>query len=148
MPDSRKEKEEEALRKAVLQCCWWRSVQKRHNFIVLLNWRKKRLYETYWTVIRKDDSHLIYRVIELPYPNILFSVVVKPTCSVEVLLKDVKVQKIGKYKVPSTITDTNTLNELLQYVRQCDSDNHTCNSCSPTAIIQLVLSLLWPLWSL
>lgn len=144
-PDSRREKKEEiAIRKAILQSVADEDLYRRDREFSVheLEQKLKFIDKTYWTVIRKEDSLLICRVLEAPCPSILLSVVVKPTCAVQVFLKDAEVHKLGNYKIPSTINDTNSLDEWLQNVRQFDTENQSANSCNPITIIQLVLSLL------
>lgn len=93
-------------------------------------------------LLKKEDSLLICRVVESPYPSILFSLVIKPLCAVQVFIGNVEVHKLGQFKIPSTINDTNILDELLQNLRQFDSESYSPNSFSVTTVIQLVLSLL------
>lgn len=96
----------------------------------------------YWTIINRGDSLFICRVDEHPSPNVKFSVVMKPSCAVHVYLNKVEVTKLGKYKIPNMIADTNTLDELLENLRQFDASVVPETSRCSVDIIQLVLSLL------
>lgn len=97
---------------------------------------------TYWSVIKNGDVINICHIINSPQPKVVVSLVMSSDCSVTVYVQDTKVSQLGDYKIPSKVTNTNTLEEVLTNLRMCDIEQHIPNSYPAITLIKLVISLL------
>lgn len=99
---------------------------------------------TYWSVIKNGDVMQICHLIHSPQPKVVLSLVMSADCSVNAYVHETKVNQLGDYKIPSKVTSTNTLEDLLTNLRMCDVEQHrpTPNSCPAITLIKLVISLL------
>ena len=93
----------------------------------------------YWTVVRKQETLLICHIIKSPHPKISLCLVIEPNCKIRVYFNDVEINKIGEYKIPTGISNINSLEDLLQNMRKLDIQEHQSKPLSVIAVLHLLL---------
>ena len=75
------------------------------------------LDRNYWSVIKQQETLIICIVIKSPHPKIKLSLVIESDFAVHVFCRDVKINKIGNYKIPKHVTDQNSLEILIENMK-------------------------------
>lgn len=98
----------------------------------------------YFSLVKREQSFYICRLTKSPYLTLVQSFEIESSCAIHVTYKDVRLEKIGKYKIPSHFNDTNVLEEVLNNMKLLDPNEHLNNSAKPTyiSVLQIVISLL------
>ena len=100
------------------------------------------LDRNYWSVIKQEETLLICHITCAPHPKIVLSLLIKADCKVHAFAGDVEIQKTGDYAVPSSVTDINILEHLLEKLRMLDTHEQKDKPPQAITVIQLVLSIL------
>lgn len=148
-PDQKRERHEEtslqkALAESLIDDVRHRKAREFSN-VAELRGKLDFVDATYWSVVDQTDSLSICRVVQSPHPIISRSVVIKPDCAIHTYVNDVEVPRLGNYKIPDKISDTNDLDLLLGNLRKTDVREYqtkTAKPCMAATIIHLVLSFL------
>ena len=146
-PDERRNRQEEkALQTALAQSVVDEEHHRKEREFFNLRELKEKLNfldTTYWSIVNQDESLLICRVIQSPHPNIVRSIVIKENCSLHIYINDVEVHRLGEYKIPDKVNDTNDLDRLLCKLRKTDAREYRVSKpCNTSTLIHLVISLL------
>lgn len=144
-PDSKRcRREETAIQNATEQSVVDELHRKERNTFASLSELKEKLnfQDHYWTVNIYDDSLLIGHFVHLPKPKIRLSVVIDLELNVNVFINDVEVQRLGDYRIPSTINELHVLEELLTNLRKCDTEESASSPDRVIFLLQLVISIL------
>ena len=145
-PDKRRSRlEETAIRAAIVQSvaddAQYRQKREFENLEQLEN-KLGFLDKDYWNVIKQDGSLLFCHIDTSPSPKIQLSVIVDQNCKAQAFVQEVKLQTLGKYKIPEYIKDINTLEELLCKLKCCDKEGGHVSSQKTIFVLQLVISFL------
>ena len=67
------------------------------------------LVRNYWSVVRQQETLIIWSSIKSPNPKINLSLVIESDFAVYVFCIEVEINKIGDYNIPKHVTDQNSL---------------------------------------
>ncbi|XP_066958187.1 uncharacterized protein [Macrobrachium rosenbergii] len=96
----------------------------------------------YWTLIKNNEGLSICRVAQFPYPKIILSLMIKNNCAVQAFVQDTEVNRLGDFKIPVEVHDTNTLEKILDNLSRADSYKRSSKTCNTISVIQLAISFL------
>lgn len=144
-PDSKRcRREEAAIQNAIDQSVVdEQNHSERNKFTTLSELRDKlNALDKYWTIDMKDESLLIGHFVHLPKPKIRLYVVIDLEFHVHVFINDTEVQWLGKYRIPSTINELHVLEQLLNNLRKCDTEESASSPDRVNFLLQFVISIL------
>ena len=96
----------------------------------------------YWTIIRKQDKLIICHIIQYPYPKMTLSIVIDSDFTAHVFCNDVKIPRIGEYKIPNFITDINIFEILISNLQKMDIEEQQSKPQNDISILKLIMSFL------
>ena len=96
----------------------------------------------YWTLIKNNEGLSICRVVQFPCPKIMLSLKIKNNCTVQAFVQDTEMHRLGDFKIPVEVHDTNTLEKILDNLNRADIDKSNSENCNSISVIQLVISFL------
>ena len=75
--------------------------QKKFHYMNDLEGKLNFLERNYWSVVRQQETLIIFSSINSPYPKINLSLVIESDFAIHVFCRDVEINKIGDYKIPN-----------------------------------------------
>lgn len=144
-PEERKcRKEQDAIKTAIAESVEGEVQHKKKiNFETLSELSEKLGFlDKYWKVIKLDNSLLICNIICRPSPKIKVSLIIDDCLAVNTFVDDVEMHRLGNYKTPSHVKDIDSLEELLDNLKKCDTDDRVSTPGRVLFLMQHVLSLL------
>ena len=118
---------------------------KKQNMFHNINDIKDKLNFTgrnYWTSIRKQDNHIICHIIQSPYPKMALFIVIDSDFAAHVFCNDVKIHRIGEYKIPNFVTDINIFEILISNLQKMDIEEQQSKPQNDISILKLIMSFL------
>ena len=98
--------------------------------------------DTFWTVIKQQESVLICHIASMPHPKITLSVAIDQNCAVKVFASEVEMKKVGSYSIPTCINDVDSLGKLLSNLKECNIEKSPSDPGRVIILLQLVISVL------
>lgn len=98
--------------------------------------------KNYWSVVRQRDALIICHIVKSPSPQISLSLVIEKDFAVHVFCSGVEINSIGEYTIPTRVTNVNTLEVLLENMKELDPEEAQAKPQNMISVLKLISSFL------